>query len=249
MGVINLSLFFAGASTTAARSWDRCKTARYGADDISSAISTLLFLFFTVSIQLSLQGPGVHSQNTKVALAYIKDLGGWKADVHPQCSFDVNTVVAQIISDTISNIFLILIPVSIALVASIQTRQRFRLITMFSTTLLATAVSFYHSYVLLRWSGWQEILAAILQCTVCVIVSNISVLIAWLLRRTPPASPESDEQLWLQTISWAVGSATKLFLAWVPVSSVANSNDHGGGSNSGIRGNIQSNMQLEIVQG
>ncbi|PPQ82833.1 hypothetical protein CVT25_009208 [Psilocybe cyanescens] len=131
----------------------------------------------------------------------------WKTKNHPQCPLGTNVAVAQVITDVLSDAILILAPTRLVWRTKLSHAQKIRVIAIFSTTLITTAISLNHAYFVLKWGGLQEALAAVLQCAVCLIVANLSVLIAFFFRITT-----EDDTDTVPTFS--MGATTKSFLFW-----------------------------------
>ena len=69
----------------------------------------------------------------------------------------------QKIADVISDAILILAPVRLVWKTKLSAAQKIRVMAIFSTTLITTAVSLNHAYFVLKWGGLREALAAVLQ--------------------------------------------------------------------------------------
>jgi len=106
----------------------------------------------------------------------------WKSDFAPQCPLGLKVAIAQVITDVISDAILILAPVRLVWKTKLSAAQKIRVMAIFSTTLMTTAVSLNHAYFVLKWGGLREALAAVLQCNVSLIVANLSVIIAYFFR-------------------------------------------------------------------
>ncbi|KAF8905800.1 hypothetical protein CPB84DRAFT_1771225 [Gymnopilus junonius] len=106
----------------------------------------------------------------------------WKTDFAPQCPLGLKVAIAQVITDVISDAILILAPVMLVWKTKLSSAQKIRIMAVFSTTLMTTAVSLNHAYFVLKWGGLREALAAVLQCNVSLIVANLSVIIAFFFR-------------------------------------------------------------------
>uniref|UniRef100_A0A8H8CE80 Rhodopsin domain-containing protein n=1 Tax=Psilocybe cubensis TaxID=181762 RepID=A0A8H8CE80_PSICU len=108
----------------------------------------------------------------------------WKSQIHPQCPLGTQVAVAQVITDVLSDAILILAPIQLVWRINLDYQQKIRVVAIFSTTLATTAISLNHAYFVLKWGGLPELLAAVLQISVSLIVANLSVVIAFLFRIT-----------------------------------------------------------------
>ncbi|KIO02121.1 hypothetical protein M404DRAFT_148358, partial [Pisolithus tinctorius Marx 270] len=120
---------------------------------------------------------------------------GWKSQPRPQCDLGRNVAIAQIITDVLGDTILILAPFHLIYKVRLTKAQKIRLLSIFSTSGATTIVSLTHAYYLLSDGGLKEILAAIVELSVSLIVANLSVVVAFLFRisteeSTTPASLE-----------------------------------------------------------
>ncbi|OBZ66338.1 hypothetical protein A0H81_13627 [Grifola frondosa] len=107
---------------------------------------------------------------------------GWKDTPYPQCFLGSRVAIAQVITDVICDTILIVAPLHLVFRVKLSGAQRIRVIAIFSTTILTTAVSLNHAYWVLRDGGLKEYLAAIVQTTISLIVLNLSVVVAFFFR-------------------------------------------------------------------
>jgi len=63
----------------------------------------------------------------------------------------------------VSDAILVLAPVRLVWRIKLTPAQKIRVISIFSTTLVTTAISLNHAYFVLKWGGLQEALAAVMQ--------------------------------------------------------------------------------------
>ncbi|KDR74311.1 hypothetical protein GALMADRAFT_211910 [Galerina marginata CBS 339.88] len=135
-----------------------------------------------------------------------EDNAVWKTSFNPQCPLGLNVAIAQVITDVVSDAILILAPVRLVWKTKLSAAQKVRVMAIFSTTLITTAVSLNHAYFVLKWGGLQEALAAILQCNVCLIVANLSVIIAFFFRINTEDEATVD--------TFTMGATTRSFFSW-----------------------------------
>ncbi|KAK7008117.1 hypothetical protein R3P38DRAFT_3027438 [Favolaschia claudopus] len=107
---------------------------------------------------------------------------GWKDKPSPQCALGLDVAIAQLITDVISDLILIVAPIGLIWRVKLQPGMQVRLRTVFAATAIGTAVSLYHAFCVLRYSGIPEFTAATLQLAVSLIVVNLPVLVAVIFR-------------------------------------------------------------------
>ncbi len=106
---------------------------------------------------------------------------GWKDAAPPQCKLGENVAIAQItgiyisnllftiisdisqLVDVISDAILIVAPIRLLWRIHLESSTKIRLMAVFGTTLITTAVSLYHAYAVFRIGGLSEALAATIQ--------------------------------------------------------------------------------------
>lgn len=99
----------------------------------------------------------------------------WKNTEAPQCSLTRQVVVFQIVTDVLSDAILVFVP--IRLIAGLSDKKlKHRLSVIFSTCLITTAVSLVHAAFILVHAGPQEVIAAITEDCVSLIVCNVPVV-------------------------------------------------------------------------
>lgn len=114
---------------------------------------------------------------------------GWKDGLEPQCDLGRNVAIAQVITDVVTDAVLVFAPINLVWKIKLSRNQKIRIITVFSATVAATAVSLYHAYAILRFGGYVEARAAIIQDGVSLFVCNFSVVVAFILRITTEDTP------------------------------------------------------------
>ncbi|KAJ7040558.1 hypothetical protein C8F04DRAFT_1032308 [Mycena alexandri] len=125
---------------------------------------------------------------------------GWKAVATPQCALGLDVAIAQVISDVLSDVILIAAPMRLLWGVQLQRGLKLRLRAVFATTSIATAVSLYHAYCVLRIGGITEFLAATIQLSVSLLVANLPVIVAVVFRLKADAETDNTEPLSVVTI-------------------------------------------------
>ncbi|KAG7091574.1 hypothetical protein E1B28_010596 [Marasmius oreades] len=138
--------------------------------------------------------------------------GQWKNTEAPQCSLTRQVVIFQIVTDVLSDAILVFVP--IRLIQTISDKKlRHRLAVIFSTCLITTAVSLVHAAFILVHAGPQEVIAAITEDCVSLIVCNVPVVATRLIQKWN-MHKESEER----TTTGVGGSTTAIsikFATWV----------------------------------
>lgn len=107
---------------------------------------------------------------------------GWKDQPSPQCDLGRNVAIAQIITDVLSDAVLIVAPIRLVWRVRLSMAQKIRVIAIFSSTMLSTAVSLNHASWVIRGGGLMEAMAAVIQTAVTLIVANLNVVVAFIFR-------------------------------------------------------------------
>ncbi|KAH9841069.1 uncharacterized protein C8Q71DRAFT_437379 [Rhodofomes roseus] len=107
---------------------------------------------------------------------------GWKDLASPQCELGDDVAVAQITTDIIADAFLIIAPVRLVWGVKLSWTQKMRIIAIFSSSFITTAVSLYHASTVLRGGGLPEALGAVIEPSVTLIVANLNVVVAFIFR-------------------------------------------------------------------
>ncbi|KAG7441922.1 uncharacterized protein BT62DRAFT_1079673 [Guyanagaster necrorhizus] len=124
---------------------------------------------------------------------------GWKNATIPQCMLGENVAIAQITVDVISDAILIVAPIRLLWRVHLESSTKIRLMAVFGTTLITTAVSLYHAYVVFRIGGLPEARAATIQTSVSLLVANLSVVIAFIFRLKSDSETENTAPLSITT--------------------------------------------------
>ncbi|KAI5996831.1 hypothetical protein F5J12DRAFT_346201 [Pisolithus orientalis] len=107
---------------------------------------------------------------------------GWKTQPRPQCDIGRNVVIAQVITDVLSDTILILAPFRLIYNIKLTKAQKTRLLSIFSTSVVTTVVSLSHAYYALIDGGLKAIMAATVEVSISLIVANLSVVVAFFFR-------------------------------------------------------------------
>jgi len=107
---------------------------------------------------------------------------GWKSDPRPQCELGPKVAIARIITDVLGDALLIIIPCQIVYKVRLSRSQKIRLISIFSASAITTVVCLVHAYYVFTNSGIKESVTAIVETSVCLIVANLSVVVAFFFR-------------------------------------------------------------------
>ncbi|KAF5363119.1 hypothetical protein D9757_011715 [Collybiopsis confluens] len=99
----------------------------------------------------------------------------WKQEESPQCELPKQVVICQLVTDVIADSILVIVPLRL-IQTLIDTRLRRRLTVIFSTCLITTAVSLVHAAFILVHAGPQEVMAAITEDCVSLIVCNVPII-------------------------------------------------------------------------
>ncbi|KAG1737309.1 hypothetical protein EDB19DRAFT_987491 [Suillus lakei] len=125
----------------------------------------------------------------------------WKKQPRPQCHLGRNVAIAQIVTDVLGDTVLILAPFILIYKATLTTAQRVRVICLFSTSAITTAVSLTHAYYVFTEGQLKEAVSAMFEASVSLIVANLSVVVTFFLRmladdetisRPPSQSPSIE---------------------------------------------------------
>ncbi|KAF8070682.1 hypothetical protein FPV67DRAFT_1036233 [Lyophyllum atratum] len=104
----------------------------------------------------------------------------WKDENSPQCLLPRQVVVLQLVTDILSDAILIIAPLRLLRNLSDKKLRR-RLTVIFSTCLITTVVSLVHAAFIFVHAGHKEVIAAIVEDCVSLIVCNVPVVVTSLL--------------------------------------------------------------------
>ncbi|KAF9545339.1 hypothetical protein CPC08DRAFT_392912 [Agrocybe pediades] len=138
----------------------------------------------------------------------------WKKESNPQCPLGLDVAIAQVITDVLSDAILVFAPIRLVWRIRLTGAQKIRVIAIFSTTLVSTAISLNHAYFVLKWGGLQEALAAVMQCCVSLIVANLSVIIALIFRISTDADDMTTVPSFGMFSMEGMGSTMRSYMDW-----------------------------------
>ncbi|CAL1708749.1 unnamed protein product [Somion occarium] len=118
----------------------------------------------------------------------------WKDQPIPQCELGEDVAIAQVITVVVSDAILIFAPIKLIWRTRLPKSTKIRLVSVFASTVAATAVSLYYIYALLRIGGITEEFAATIHDGVSLLVANLSVVIAFAWRLSSPGSSGASDE-------------------------------------------------------
>ncbi|KAG2356334.1 hypothetical protein BDR07DRAFT_1339941 [Suillus spraguei] len=107
---------------------------------------------------------------------------GWKLESHPQCDLGRRIAITQMITDVLADFFLIIAPFFLIYKVRLSKTQKVRILSVFSTSAITTIVSLTHAYYIFAGGGLKEVMAAIVEASMSLIVANLSVVVAFIFR-------------------------------------------------------------------
>ncbi|KAG1778167.1 hypothetical protein EV702DRAFT_190738 [Suillus placidus] len=107
---------------------------------------------------------------------------GWKTQPLPQCDLGRDVAIAQIITDVLGDFVLILAPFCLIYRVRLSGGQKVRVLSVFSASAITTIVSLTHSYYIFSGGGPKEVMAAIVEASLSLIVANLSPIVALIFR-------------------------------------------------------------------
>ncbi|KIK32730.1 hypothetical protein CY34DRAFT_18840 [Suillus luteus UH-Slu-Lm8-n1] len=117
----------------------------------------------------------------------------WKTQPFPQCDLGRSVAITQIITDVLGDSILILAPFCLIYRVRLSWGQKVRVLSVFSASAITTIVSLTHAYYIYSGGGLKEVLAAMIEASISLIVANLSVVIAFLFNLNAeddaPSSP------------------------------------------------------------
>ncbi|KAI0293513.1 hypothetical protein B0F90DRAFT_1762518, partial [Multifurca ochricompacta] len=117
---------------------------------------------------------------------------GWKNRPSPQCHLPKQVAICQFVSDVIADLSLILLP--LRLIRGItDKRLRWRLVFIFSTSIVTTIVSLAHAAYIITEGGIPVIVSALVEDCMSLTVANVPVVAAASLRH---CGGDDDGQRW-----------------------------------------------------
>ncbi|KAG5641228.1 hypothetical protein DXG03_005694, partial [Asterophora parasitica] len=101
----------------------------------------------------------------------------WKDTPSPQCALGRNVAIAQLISDIYADAALIAAPLRLFWNLGVSRSQKNRLLLVFSSSIVTSVASLVHAYYVLRVGGLDEVLVAIVEICVSLLVCNLAVVV------------------------------------------------------------------------
>ncbi|KAJ8074477.1 hypothetical protein PM082_015378 [Marasmius tenuissimus] len=135
---------------------------------------------------------------------------GWKNEPSPQCALTRQVVILQIVTDVFSDAILVFVPLRLIQTIS-DSKLRRRLAVIFSTCLITTAVSLVHAVFIIIHAGPQEVMAAIAEDCVSLMVCSVPVVATRLLKKwgdpdRPKTTMKTGRSMTLKFATWKTKS-------------------------------------------
>ncbi|KAG2098939.1 uncharacterized protein F5147DRAFT_582871, partial [Suillus discolor] len=154
--------------------------------------SSRLSILFTV-VRLTVPGTSIRKTLISIAITFgvvwallfsqvwwvCETEPGWKRLPHPQCDLGRSVAIAQIITDVLGDAVLIFAPFSLIYRVRLSSPQKIRVLAVFSASMITTIVSLAHAYYIFSGGGTKEVMAAIVEASMSLIVANLSVVVAF----------------------------------------------------------------------
>lgn len=145
---------------------------------------------------------------------------GWKEQSSPQCELPRQVVILQLVTDVISDAILVVVPLRLIQTLSDKKLRR-RLAVIFSTCLITTTVSLVHAAFIFTHEEHQEVIAAIVEDCVSLIVCNVPVVATVLIRNFGGAEDRNKKsRLTNVSLKFATISRTRNTATSVAVSTI-----------------------------
>ncbi|KAG2347248.1 hypothetical protein BDR05DRAFT_876797 [Suillus weaverae] len=106
----------------------------------------------------------------------------WKSQPHPQCDLGRRVAITQMITDVLADVVLIVAPFCLIYKVRLSKSQKVRILSVFSTSAITTIVSLTHAYYIVAGGGLKEVMAAVVEASMSLIVANLSVVVAFIFR-------------------------------------------------------------------
>ncbi|KAG2747542.1 hypothetical protein P692DRAFT_20834569 [Suillus brevipes Sb2] len=104
----------------------------------------------------------------------------WKTQSFPQCDLGRSVAITQIITDVLGDSILIVAPFCLIYKVRLSWGQKIRVLSVFSASAITTIVSLTHAYYIYSGGGLKEVMAAMIEASISLIVANLSVVIAFI---------------------------------------------------------------------
>ncbi|THU96102.1 hypothetical protein K435DRAFT_665124 [Dendrothele bispora CBS 962.96] len=88
---------------------------------------------------------------------------GWKDREIAQCMLGKDVAIAQLITDCVADLILIIAPVYLLSTLRTMRSLRIRLMVVFSSTIFTTIFSLVHAYAILKDLGFMEFMFAVVE--------------------------------------------------------------------------------------
>ncbi|KAF5350885.1 hypothetical protein D9758_010485 [Tetrapyrgos nigripes] len=108
----------------------------------------------------------------------------WKDRLVAQCMLGKEVAIAQLITDSATDLLLIAAPMYLFSTLTSRRSLKIRLLTVFSSTILTTVFSLVHAYAILHDLGYLEFMFAVIEIVVSLVVVNLTVITSWLFKLT-----------------------------------------------------------------
>ncbi|KAG2356668.1 hypothetical protein BDR07DRAFT_1422607 [Suillus spraguei] len=102
----------------------------------------------------------------------------WKIQPHPQCDLGRAVAITQMITDVLGDSILISVPFFLIYNIRLSRPQKVRVLTAFSASSITTIVSLVHAYYIFSSGRLKEVMAAIVEASMSLIVANFGVVVA-----------------------------------------------------------------------
>ncbi|KAF5380612.1 hypothetical protein D9615_004632 [Tricholomella constricta] len=143
----------------------------------------------------------------------------WKNENNPQCVLTRQVVVLQLVTDILADAILIIAP--LRLLRNLNDKKlRRRLTVIFSTCLITTIVSLVHAAFIFVHAGPEEVMAAIVEDNVSLIVCNVPVVVTSLINIQRESRKANTTH----------GRSTVRFASWHPKSTAVGETVNGTGT-------------------
>ncbi|KIK42300.1 hypothetical protein CY34DRAFT_153491 [Suillus luteus UH-Slu-Lm8-n1] len=105
---------------------------------------------------------------------------GWKTQPLPQCDLGRGVAIAQIITDVLGDSILIFAPFCLIYRVRLSRGQKIRVLSVFSASAITTIVSLVHAYYIFTGGGLKEVMSALFEASLSLVVANLNVVVAFI---------------------------------------------------------------------
>ncbi|KXN88004.1 hypothetical protein AN958_07816 [Leucoagaricus sp. SymC.cos] len=118
----------------------------------------------------------------------------WKLEAIPRCNISAAVPICQVLTDLGSDATLMIVPFRLFMVIR-EKRLRYRLVTIFGTSIITTIASIPHTIWAFQLKNIPDLIAAIVEYSVSLMVCNLPVLVSYMInhfqkQEQPPSSPD-----------------------------------------------------------